>query len=290
MNVIALLLQIGFFLIAGLAAAGAQPVPDNAGNAGGVKFTKHFNNSIFRITEKEFFSVEILTGEKELKMLGKNSSGIIIHNNEDEDVEDADITVTARSAEAGHDAVQKLPLTEKGAGLYVLEGAVLQANGLRELRVALRKDGRDDTAVFFFPDALRESLSAGKYDAAYLKGLAEKRSFDDVSATRLSKKGSLRVTYSSESGAVPLVKVHNWKIKVDTAEGRPVNGAEITIEGRMSEHGHGLPAKPFVTKDLGNGNYVAEGMKFNMSGMWEVTLNIKAGDISDSVVFNVSVE
>lgn len=287
MNYLILFIQIVFWLFAGIESD--LPAASDNVRAGDVKFTKHFNDSIFKVTEKGYFSVEILTGQKELKMLGMNSTGIIIHDNEDEDVEDAEILVESRILTSGRENTQKMPVTEKGAGLYVLDSAVTETGGLLELKVTLRKDGRDDMAVFAFPDSLRQSLKAGKYDASYLKAI-EKKIPVDTSAVRLSKKGVFRVGYSCESGMVPLVRIHNWKIRVATADGRPVSGAEIALEGRMSEHGHNLPSKPAVTKDLGNGFYIVEGMKFNMTGLWEVTFSIKTKDETDSVVFNVPVE
>lgn len=36
----------------------------------------------------------------------------------------------------------------------------------------------------------------------------------------------------------------------------------------MSQHGHGLPTRPQVTQNLGNGDYLVEGTKFQMGGWW----------------------
>lgn len=45
-------------------------------------FTKHFNESLFKISEKGLFSVEILMDEKEYK-IGKDVVGIIVHDDHD---------------------------------------------------------------------------------------------------------------------------------------------------------------------------------------------------------------
>ena len=55
----------------------------------------------------------------------------------------------------------------------------------------------------------------------------------------------------------------------------------------MPQHGHGLPTKPRVTKRLGKGDHVVDGMKFNMGGWWVVKFAVSSAAGSDSVVFNI---
>lgn len=98
----------------------------------------------------------------------------------------------------------------------------------------------------------------------------------DTSATRLSDAGLFRVSWSADSGTPPLNQIHTWTLHVETADGQPVEGATITVDGGMPQHGHGLPTRPQVTADLGNGDYRVEGMKFQMLGWWEVKFNISA--------------
>lgn len=61
-------------------------------DAGKAKFTKYFNKSLFRITEKGEFSTEILLDEKDYK-IGKDVIGIVVHDRNDGDVENADIKI-----------------------------------------------------------------------------------------------------------------------------------------------------------------------------------------------------
>jgi len=42
-----------------------------------------------------------------------------------------------------------------------------------------------------------------------------------------------------------------------------------------------------VTRHLGNGDHLVEGMKFNMGGWWVVKFRVAAEAGRDSVVFNV---
>jgi len=110
------------------------------------------------------------------------------------------------------------------------------------------------------------------------------------SKTMVSKEGTFKVTYTSDPEAVPVNKLHSWKLKVETADGTPVKDAEITVGGTMPEHGHGMPTMPSVTKNYGDGTYLVEGMKFSMMGWWEVNFNIKAGGKTDSVTFNLRLQ
>ena len=63
--------------------------------------------------------------------------------------------------------------------------------------------------------------------------------------------------------------------------------ASISVDGDMPQHGHGLPTRPQVTKHLGNGDYLAEGMKFQMGGWWVVDFTIDAAGQKDTVRFNM---
>ncbi|MEW6085770.1 MAG: FixH family protein [Chloroflexota bacterium] len=112
----------------------------------------------------------------------------------------------------------------------------------------------------------------------------------DTSASVLTDQGLFRVSYSSESTPPPLNQIHTWTIHLETADGQPVDDAEITVDGGMPQHGHGLPTNPQVTQNLGGGDYLVEGMKFQMLGWWEVKFNISANGQSDTVTFNLILE
>ena len=67
-----------------------------------------------------------------------------------------------------------------------------------------------------------------------------------------------------------------------------IDRAIIAVDGGMPEHGHGLPTKPRVTRQLGGGVYEIEGVRFNMGGWWELKLSISTPDGTDHVTFNLS--
>jgi hypothetical protein len=109
----------------------------------------------------------------------------------------------------------------------------------------------------------------------------------DYSTTRVSDKSMFRVSYLSSEDSIPVNKMHQWTLHVETLDGKPVENATIQVDGDMPQHGHGLPTKPRVTKYLGNGNYRIEGMKFQMGGWWLMDFTITADRHTDAVHFNM---
>lgn len=110
----------------------------------------------------------------------------------------------------------------------------------------------------------------------------------DTSTSRLSDGGLYQVSWRSDSDSVPLNQIHTWTLTVETADGQPVENATILVDGGMPQHGHGLPTSPQVTEYLGNGEYRVEGLRFQMTGFWEVKFNISANGQSDSITFNLT--
>ncbi len=102
---------------------------------------------------------------------------------------------------------------------------------------------------------------------------------------RTSVDGQYRVTIL-ETAPFQKGKLLNTTILVAGQDGKGVQGLQIGVDGGMPQHGHGLPTKPRVTQDLGNGRYQVQGLKFNMGGWWELKF-IFAGAPNDSVVFNL---
>ncbi len=241
------------------------------------KFTKHYDESIFKITEKEIFSIEMIIKGKELKT-GVNMLNLIVHDRYDRDVIGLDVVVIPWMPEMGHGVSEKPIVTEKGGGLYSVENIILIKGGHWELRVKVKKNGVEDTAVFDFPDVK---------DGHTHKMHAPSPSDIDISRTRLSHKKIFYVSYESQLDPILVNKIHTVKVKIETADGHPVKNAEITLDGDMPQHGHGLPTEPEVTQELGDGYYIVEGMKFSMPGWWIINFHIKTQDDEDSVTFNL---
>jgi hypothetical protein len=112
----------------------------------------------------------------------------------------------------------------------------------------------------------------------------------DYSTTRVSDKNVFRVSYISSEDVVPINQMHQWTLHVETVDGKPVDNATITVDGDMPQHGHGLPTSPRVTKNLGNGDYLIDGMKFQMGGWWLMDFTITANTQTDAVHFNMMLQ
>lgn len=109
----------------------------------------------------------------------------------------------------------------------------------------------------------------------------------DLSTTQASQAKVFRASYTGAEDPLPINKLHSWTLHVETVDGQPVTDAEITVDGDMPQHGHGLPTQPLVTQNLGNGDYLVEGMKFQMGGWWVIDFKISVTGRTDQVSFNL---
>jgi hypothetical protein len=249
------------------------------------EFTKHYEDSMFMVTDKKLFSVEMVIKGKE-PFTGVNTIDLIIHNREDKDVTGASITVTPWMPDMGHGVFEKPVVTEKGGGLYTVDNVIFIMSGHWELRVDVSEKGQQDRAVFDLPDVKVAEAGGHEHHVVTSHAPADL----DLSRTRMSEHKSFAVTYQSDLDPIPINKIHSWKLKIESADGKPVTGAKVTIDGDMPEHGHGLPTQPEVTEELGNGMYLVGGMKFSMPGWWTIKFYISTPDKSDAVSFNLLLE
>ena len=108
-------------------------------------------------------------------------------------------------------------------------------------------------------------------------------------STKLSDYQYFKVSYTSKVEPIEINRLHAWLIHIeDKKNGENIEDAEIHVNGGMPEHNHGLPTQPQITKNLGDGYYLLEGMKFHMMGYWTITLTITDGEKSDDVTFELN--
>ncbi len=108
----------------------------------------------------------------------------------------------------------------------------------------------------------------------------------DTATTKLSDNKRYRVSIAPQNGPARINVMHAWIVTVATADGRPVEAATIAVDGGMPDHGHGLPTAPRVTRHLGGGKYLLEGLKFSMTGWWQLKLTFTS-PAPDTVTFNL---
>ena len=111
----------------------------------------------------------------------------------------------------------------------------------------------------------------------------------DMGIKHASARGAFVVELEPPAMTPAINQIHSWQIRLTDASGVPIAHARITVDGGMPQHGHGLPTQPRVTRELSAGTYLMEGMKFSMSGWWEIRLQIDVAGMSDTVKFNTIV-
>ena len=109
----------------------------------------------------------------------------------------------------------------------------------------------------------------------------------DYSRTRASAQGLYRGTIRPQGDSIPQGRLQRWTLHLETAAGAPVDSVRVEVDGGMPQHGHGLPTRPRVTRALGGGDHLVEGLKFNMGGWWVVTFRVQGAPGADSLTFNL---
>jgi hypothetical protein len=82
-------------------------------------------------------------------------------------------------------------------------------------------------------------------------------------------------------------KLQSVRFTVTDANGKAIDGATVAVDGGMPQHGHGLPTKPRA-RQLAEGVYEIQGLRFNMGGWWELRLAITTPSGTDTVTFNLA--
>ena len=253
-----------------IVAAALPPSPSEA-----LETRKHYEESLIAAGEKGLFTIEMLFPKGGL-IMGANDVEVILHDSSGKDVPGAELTVEPGMPAHGHGVEEKPVVLERGGGVYSIENIVLTMTGWWEVAVSVRKGELTDRAVFSFADV---GAGHGSGD----KGAVPSELLTEV----LSEKGHFTVRYETTPAPVPLNTIHLWSLTVTGADGVPVKGALISVQGDMTEHGHGLPTQPELTEERSDGVYTIEGMKFSMPGWWAVTFSIAAGEVRDTATFNL---
>ena len=109
----------------------------------------------------------------------------------------------------------------------------------------------------------------------------------DLSLSKPTHDHRYVVALHPQTENIAINTLHAWEVQVTSPAGAPVLQAQFKVDGGMPQHGHGLPTQPRVTRELGDGRYLLEGMKFSMTGWWEIRLTVQAPDgAADTVTFN----
>ncbi|HEY1131300.1 MAG TPA: FixH family protein [Roseateles sp.] len=131
------------------------------------------------------------------------------------------------------------------------------------------------------------ATAAALLSAAYLTACGSPPRDLDLSLQHPSTQGQFVVTLEPPATGPVLGQIQTWQLRLADRDGTPVSQARILFSGGMPQHGHGFPTRPRVTQEISPGVYALEGVKFSMSGWWDMRFGLQAGDRTDTAVFNV---
>ena len=109
----------------------------------------------------------------------------------------------------------------------------------------------------------------------------------NLQAGVISENGVFRASWESRPIEPAINEIHEWVLHIETVDGEPAAGAIVAVNGDMPAHGHGMPTQPQVTADLGGGDYLVEGMSFQMGGYWIVDVTVTYDGVTDLVRFGL---
>ena len=110
---------------------------------------------------------------------------------------------------------------------------------------------------------------------------------EPLSAT--SAEGLYRVSLLPLESPVPINAFHDWELRIETTDGKPLEPRQLAVFGGMPGHGHGLPSSPEITERLEPGRYRVSGMRFNMAGQWELFVGVTGPAGPDKARFEIDV-
>lgn len=116
------------------------------------------------------------------------------------------------------------------------------------------------------------------------------RSEIDTSLSKMTESGQFKVSVSPRPQPVPINRMHQWILSVAGPDGHPIDDVKVEISGDALGRNRQLPTAPRVTRYLGGGQYLIEGVRFNMAGWWELKLRVESGQHRDSVTFNIEIK
>ena len=99
-----------------------------------------------------------------------------------------------------------------------------------------------------------------------------------------------KIEIYSELSPLSINTIHSWHIRVLDRDGEIIELEELNVFGGMPEHDHGLPTQPHVTTRLDNGDYLLEGVRFHMQGLWELQIEFQYAGVDDTTIIDFDLQ
>lgn len=102
--------------------------------------------------------------------------------------------------------------------------------------------------------------------------------------------GHYRVRTRPAEPPVELHVMHDWIVGIELVDPAAPIPTAVRFDGGMPSHGHGFVTQPRVTRNLGGGEFLVEGVKFHMPGDWVLRITVASRDGSELVTLPLSLE
>ena len=112
----------------------------------------------------------------------------------------------------------------------------------------------------------------------------------DLERSRTTDGAHYRISLASRLEPPPLNRMHGWEVVVTGIDGQPVRNVSLSFTGEMPGQQHELPTAPKVTRQLGEGRYLVEGVKFDRQGWWRIHIGAVGEGTRERVVFSIRVD
>ena len=112
-------------------------------------------DSFSQASTKGLFKVDLSLAGKNLRV-GKNTAEILILDQNNKEVKGARVTALPLIYRHGESTLVKPRVTEKVEGRYSIEDIYIETPGHWVLKITIRKDDKEDSVSFDFPEVKRE--------------------------------------------------------------------------------------------------------------------------------------
>ena len=86
---------------------------------------------------------------------------------------------------------------------------------------------------------------------------------------------------------------NTWVVQITSmasgAVGNPLDGASLTVTPFMPAHQHGTPVEVEITPAGMPGQYTLSPVNLWMPGVWETTIAVTSGSVTDSAVYTICI-
>ena len=104
-----------------------------------------------------------------------------------------------------------------------------------------------------------------------------------------SEGGLYRIRTRPAELPLKLHQMHDWIVGIELIGGSSEIPTAVRFDGGMPSHRHGFVTRPRVTRNLGGGEFLVEGVKFHMPGDWILQITVESRGATDQTRFPLRV-